>query len=104
LPGNFFRHHSSVAYREPASAVQAADSPQAVQRILSFFISYYRNFGPMTDDRVACWPTVQRIMDEAGWDLAGLNHFLCEMAFAPAPQSPSVNHTEQNRLGREDVG
>jgi hypothetical protein len=104
LPGNFFRHHSSVAYLETARAVQTADPSEAVQRILSFFISYYRNFGPMTDDRVACWPTIQRIMNEAGWDLAGLNHFLCEMAFASAPQSPSVNHTERNRPGREEVG
>jgi hypothetical protein len=104
LPGKFFRHHSSVAYRETANVVQAADPSEAVQRILSFFISYYRNFGPMTDDRVACWPTIQRVINEAGWDLGGLNYFLCEMAFASTPQSASVNHTEQSRLGREEVG
>jgi hypothetical protein len=89
LPGQFFRHHSSVAYRETANIVQTAGSPEAVQRILSFFISYYRNFGPMTD--VACWPTVRRVMDEAGWDLGALNRFLCEMAFTPTPQSPCEN-------------
>jgi hypothetical protein len=87
LPGKFFRHHSSVAYRETADAGQAGEPSDAVKRILSFFISYYRNFGPITDDRVVCWPTLKRVMDEANWDVGGLNQFLCEMAFTPGPQS-----------------
>jgi hypothetical protein len=89
LPGRFFRHHSSLAYRETTNVAQAADPSEAVQRILSFFISYYRNFGPMTDDRIACWPTAQRLMGEANWSIDELNRFLCDMAFTPAPQSAS---------------
>ncbi len=46
LPGGFFRHHSSndyVAEEKPAEAPLA----EAIERVLSFFISYYANFGPL---------------------------------------------------------
>lgn len=52
------------------------DLDEAVQRILSFFISYVRNFGPISHDRVECWPTLQQVMQESGWDIDQLNDFL----------------------------
>jgi hypothetical protein len=83
LPGGFFRHHSSADYPESDDAPTPPDIAAAVERMLSFFISYYRNFGPMTADRAACWPTLRQIMEEAGWDIDQLNDFLSERALAP---------------------
>jgi hypothetical protein len=84
LPGKSFRHHSSTVYESAAEATRETDQkPEigvAVQRIISFFISYYRNFGPIVGDRVECWPTLQQVMREAGWDVVGLNDFLREQA------------------------
>jgi hypothetical protein len=104
LPGEFFRHHSSAEYRETANVVHIAAPSEAMLRILSFFISYYRNFGPMTDDRVACWPTVRRVMVEARWDLSELNRFLCEMAFAPTSQPPCLKSQRADVLKRDEPG
>jgi hypothetical protein len=89
LPGKTFRHHSSVDYQEAAGAAEKVTISDALQRILSFFISYYRNFGPITGDRLKCWPTLQRVVQEARWDLDDLNDFLSEQAIAhAAPQLP----------------
>src|SRR5262245_51982003 len=82
LPGQSFRHHSSRDYQETAEAAETVIVSDALQRALSFFISYYRNFGPMTEDRLDCWPALQRIVQEAGWDLDELNDFLRERALA----------------------
>jgi hypothetical protein len=76
LPGETFRHHSSVDYRETEDNAESGTVTDAVQRILSFFISYYLNFGPITDDRLECWPTLRRVAQEAGWNLDALNDFL----------------------------
>jgi len=76
LPGGSFRHHSSTVYEEFAEAEPNVDLGEAVQRILSFFISYARNFGPISQDRVECWPTLQQVMQESGWDIDQLNDFL----------------------------
>ena len=75
-----FRHHSSNDYQETAEAGNAVSIPNALQRALSFFISYYRNFGPMTNDRLACWPVLQQLAQAAEWDLEELNGFLHERA------------------------
>jgi len=75
LPGETFRHHSSADYVETDDATEASTA-EAVQRILSFFISYYRNFGPVTRDQLECWPPLQRVAQEAGWNLDDLNDFL----------------------------
>ena len=89
LPGKTFRHHSSVEYQEAAGAAEKVTTSDALQRILSFFISYYRNFGPITGDRLKCWPTLQRVVQEARWDLDDLNDFLSERAVSrAAPQLP----------------
>jgi hypothetical protein len=82
LPGKSFRHHSSTVYDQSADTAKEADVREAVQRILSFFISYYRNFGPLAVDRIACWPTLQQVMQEAGWDVVRLNAFLRDQALA----------------------
>ena len=76
LPGGSFRHHSSTVYEEFAEGEPNVDLDEAVQRILSFFISYVRNFGPISHDRVECWPTLQQVMQESGWDIDQLNDFL----------------------------
>ena len=89
LPGRTFRHHSSVDYRETEDATETG-IVDAVQRILSFFISYYGNFGPLTTDRLECWPTLQRVAHEADWTLDDLNDFLHDQAVKctfPAPLS-----------------
>jgi hypothetical protein len=82
LPGKSFRHHSSMDYEETAEVADRVTISDALQRVLSFFISYYRNFGPMTKDRLDCWPALQRIVLEVGWDLDELNDFLRERAVA----------------------
>jgi hypothetical protein len=84
LPGRSFRHHSSTAYDQGSASAPRQHPGEAVERILSFFISYYRNFGPVPEDRIDCWPTLRQVMQEAGWDLAGMNEFLREQAFARA--------------------
>jgi hypothetical protein len=85
LPGRSFRHHSSTVYEACGTTdPRQTDIGEAVQRILSFFISYYRNFGPIAEDRIECWPTLQQVMQEAGWNLDGLNAFLREQASAHA--------------------
>jgi len=81
LPGKTFRHHSSRDYQETAETAETVNIADALQRILSFFISYYRNFGPITEDRFDCWPALQRVVEEAEWDLDELNEFLSERAF-----------------------
>jgi hypothetical protein len=91
LPGRCFRHHSSVDYHEAAETSENVSIPEAVQRILSFFISYYRNFGPITDDRVECWPTLQQLMQRAGWDLDRTNEFLRDQSRAAARQLTDGN-------------
>jgi hypothetical protein len=81
LPGDSFRHHSSNDYQETAeAAANTVSISDALQRALSFFISYYRNFGPMTNDRLACWPVLQQLAQAAEWDLEELNGFLHERA------------------------
>ena len=82
LPGRSFRHHSSTVYQEAAEQAEKVDIADAVQRILSFFISYYRNFGPITEERLACWPTLQQVTQEAKWDVSRLNDFLREQSRA----------------------
>jgi hypothetical protein len=85
LPGRSFRYHSSTVYEECGTAAShQADLGEAVQRILSFFISYYSNFGPIAEDRIECWPTLRQVMQEAGWNLDRLNVFLHEQASAHA--------------------
>jgi hypothetical protein len=86
LPGKSFRHHSSTVYQETAKQVEKVDISDAVQRILSFFISYYRNFGPITEDQLECWPTLQQLAQETGWDMNQLNDFLRGQAFAYSPR------------------
>jgi hypothetical protein len=88
LPGGVFRHHSSVDYGNADRPLERDDVASAVQRMLSFFISYYANFGPMTVDRVAIWPTLQRIMEEEGWEVDDLNEFLADRALASTRQFP----------------
>jgi len=85
LPGGSLRHHSSNDYQESAQGEQV-DRSDALKRIISFFISYHRNFGPMTEERIECWPPLQKVMQQAGWDIDELNAFLCEHAVA-APRS-----------------
>jgi hypothetical protein len=75
LPGGTFRHHSSADYVEAKDATEVSTA-DAMQRILSFFISYYLNFGPITKDQLECWPTLQWVAQEAGWNLDDLNNFL----------------------------
>jgi hypothetical protein len=82
LPGRSFRHHSSTVYQEAAEQAENVDVEDAIQRILSFFISYYRNFGPITEERLACWPTLQQVTREAEWDVDRLNDFLREQSSA----------------------
>jgi hypothetical protein len=82
LPGKWFRHHSSTVYQEAAEQAEKVDIADALQRILSFFISYYRNFGPITEERLACWPTLQQVTREAEWDIDSLNDFLRERSLA----------------------
>jgi hypothetical protein len=84
LPGRSFRHHSSTIYQETSEHAEKVDIAEAVQRILSFFISYYRNFGPVAEDRLACWPTLQQVVQETKWDLDRLNAFLSEQSLAAA--------------------
>ena len=84
LPGKSFRHHSSTAYDQYLAPAPRQDVSEAVERILSFFISYYRNFGPVAEDRIECWPTLRQVMEEAAWDMVGLNDFLREQALARA--------------------
>jgi hypothetical protein len=84
LPGKSFRHHSSTVYQETAEHAEKVDIADAVQRILSFFISYHRNFGPITEDRLACWPTLQQVTQEAKWGLDHLNAFLHDQSLAAA--------------------
>lgn len=84
LPGKSFRHHSSTTYDQCLASPPRQDVGEAVERIVSFFISYYRNFGPLAEDRIECWPTLRQVMQEAGWDLVGLNDFLREQALARA--------------------
>ena len=84
LPGKSFRHHSSRDYQETAEAAETVTISDALQRALSFFISYYGNFGPITHDRLACWPVLQQVVKEAGWDLKELNGFLHERAIVGA--------------------
>ena len=55
LPGGFFRHHSSNDYKETDSP-RETPLDEAVERVLSFFISYYLNFGPLTAE----WPAAGR--------------------------------------------
>jgi len=85
LPGGSLLYHSSNDYRESAQAEQV-DRSEAIRRIISFFISYYRNFGPVTEERLECWPPLQKVMQQAGWDINELNAFLREHA-AAAPRS-----------------
>jgi len=92
LPGGTFRHHSSTVYEEIAGVVETPSIPEALERILSFFISYYRSFGPISQDRIDCWPTLQRVVQEAEWSLDQLNDFLREQAF-PAAMDPPGNET-----------
>ena len=84
LPGKSFRHHSSTTYEQCLASPPQQDVGEAVERIVSFFISYYRNFGPLAEDHIECWPTLRQVMQEAGWDLVGLNDFLREQALARA--------------------
>jgi hypothetical protein len=81
LPGNLFRDHSSMDYPETAAAAEAISRTDGAQRILSFFISYYRNFGPITRKRLECWPPLQRFKRRSGWNLNELNNFLRHQAF-----------------------
>ena len=80
LPGHTFHHHSSRDYQDSADAADSVSIASALQRAISFFVSYYRNFGPMTDDRLVCWPPLQQIAKEAEWDIKDLNAFLHEQA------------------------
>jgi len=89
LPGRIFRHHSSVDYQETDHVTESGIG-DAVQRILSFFISYYANFGPLTTDRLECWPTLQRVAKEAGWNLDDLNDFLHDQVVRCAFPPPLV--------------
>jgi hypothetical protein len=84
LPGGSFRHHSSNDYQETADATDTVSVADALQRALSFFISYYRNFGPIAEDRLACWPVLAQIAEAAEWDLDALNSFLHEQAMLAA--------------------
>jgi hypothetical protein len=86
LPGKSFRHHSSRDYQETAEAAETVTVSDALRRALSFFTSYYRNFGPITDERLACWPVLQQVVREAGWDLEELNGFLHEVAIVSSAQ------------------
>ena len=83
LPGGFFRHHSSNDYKETDSP-RETPLDEAVERVLSFFISYYLNFGPLTAERLGCWPPLRMVMDETGWSLEELNDFLNDGARSTA--------------------
>jgi hypothetical protein len=91
LPGKSFRHHSSTVYEQTSEHVEKVDIADAVQRILSFFISYYRNFGPITEDQLECWPTLQQVTQETGWDMDQLNDFL---------RGQSLAHPSRHLVGR----
>jgi len=79
LPGGFFRHHSSNDYKDTHSHPEMP-LDEAIERVLSFFISYYANFGPITAKRLGCWPPLRVVMDEAGWNVEELNDFLKDRA------------------------
>jgi hypothetical protein len=90
LPGKCFRHHSSVDYQKSMDIVAIKDRSEAARRILSFFVSYHRNFGPLAPDRVTCWPTAQRIMEVTFWGLSDLNNFLAERALVRTSRCRSI--------------
>lgn len=46
------------------------------QRILSFFASYYSNFGEIREEVIPFWPPLRRMMIKLGWDREKLNTFL----------------------------
>lgn len=57
------------------------------QRILSFFASYFKNFGPMREENVPLWPPLQRMMERLEWNTETLNAFLAgQVAKAQAAQ------------------
>jgi hypothetical protein len=57
------------------------------QRILSFFASYFKNFGPIREENVPLWPPLQRMMERLEWNTETLNAFLAgQIAKAQASQ------------------
>jgi hypothetical protein len=103
LPGNFFRHHSSKDYpeeifpenmstnqSEQSFTSSGAETPQEAflrkaQRILSFFATYYANFGPIEANVVGYWPPLQRMIERLGWSVNDLNGFLSQQVQTTQP-------------------
>jgi hypothetical protein len=57
---------------------------QNAKRLLSFFATYIRTFGPLKAEAVPCWPPVERMMRGLGWNLDQFNAFLLREADASA--------------------
>jgi hypothetical protein len=76
LPEGHFRHHSSNDY--PDAEQKAADTVGENDRVIGFFVSYVRNFGPIEPSRVRYWPPLAALMRALGWGLPQMNAFLQE--------------------------
>ena len=108
LPNARFCHHNSNDYPEGPLTSAEADaliarvvqgeekhkpSPsemrehfeQNAKRILSFFASYYKNFGPVSADIVVHWPPLARMIKRLGWSIDQFNDFIAEQAAKATP-------------------
>jgi hypothetical protein len=84
---------ASTATAAHAEQVDEAETQEAArsrfemnaQRILSFFASYFSNFGPMRAENIPLWPPLERMMERLGWNADALNAFLANQVAKTQP-------------------
>jgi hypothetical protein len=119
LPFERFRHHESndhpdqhVSWEDADALANAMISEKSsgghhgrgaeagtdrfqhnAKRLLSFFATYVRNFGPLKAEAVPCWPPADRMMRGLGWSVDEFNAFLIREAGAvgePTQKEPAL--------------
>lgn len=83
LPSGQFLHHSSMDYPPQKVAHGRRDIDHSIDRLVSFFASYIKNFGPVSADRLDYWPALSMLMKAGKWDLEQVQAVLSSTDNAP---------------------
>lgn len=114
LPGGKFVHHDSNDYprlhvswaeaeslsismksEKDARKSRAIGSPHGseefernFQRMLSFFATYIRTFGPLQERHVEHWPPIGKLLRRMQWSIDDFNAFLASQSSIPNAEHP----------------
>jgi len=96
LPNKKFIHHDSVTFKKYVDSKATIDRATDLKNRLSWFASYYVNFGPFTPESISCWPLGLEIMKDKNISLDQLNQLFAKLKVSEKPQEFSPKSLESS--------